>query len=78
MITLHNIDINPSGRWRKYSVEELTARDKTSFDITWIKQGGEEEQHTLAELMASIKEQSQSISKAVSELEKLLGDIKED
>ena len=62
----------------KYSIDEITARDKTSLDITWIKQGGEEEQHSLAELMASIKEQSQSISKAVSELEKLLGDIKED
>ena len=74
----YDAESNPSGRWRKYSVEELNARDKTSLDITWIKQGGEEEQHTLAELMTSIKEQSQSISKAVSELEKLLGDIKED
>lgn len=69
---------NPSGRWRKYAVEELIARDKTSLDITWIKQGGEEDQYTLAELMANIKEQSQNISKAVSELEKLLGDIKEE
>ena len=74
----YDAETNPSGRWRKYSIDELTARDKTSLDITWIKQGGEEEQHSLAELMASIKEQSQSISKAVSELEKLLGDIKED
>ena len=74
----YDAESNPSGRWRKYSVEELIARDKTSLDITWIKQGGEEEEHTLAELMASIKEQSQNISKAVSELEKLLVDIKED
>ena len=36
------------------------------------------QKHTLEELMATIKEQSQSISKAVSELEKLLVDIKED
>lgn len=28
---------NPDGRWRKYSYEEITARDKTSLDITWIK-----------------------------------------
>ena len=60
------------------NIIELTARDKTSLDITWIKQGGEEEEHTLAELMASIKDQSQCISNAVSELEKLLVDIKED
>ena len=60
------------------NIIELTVRDKTSLDITWIKQGGDEEEHTLAELMASIKGQSQSFSKAVSELEKLLVDIKED
>jgi len=28
---------NPDGRWRKYSYEELTNRDKTSMDIFWIK-----------------------------------------
>ena len=50
----------------------------TPLDIIWIKQGGEEEEHTLAELMATIKEQSQNISSEVSELEKLLGNIKED
>ena len=33
------------------TVEELSARDTTSFDITWMKQGGEEEEHTLAELI---------------------------
>ena len=24
-------------RWRKYSYEEIVARDKTSLDITWLK-----------------------------------------
>jgi type I restriction enzyme M protein len=28
---------NPDGRWRKFSYEEIIARDKTSLDITWIK-----------------------------------------
>ena len=28
---------NPDGRWRKFSVEEIMARDKTSLDIFWIK-----------------------------------------
>ncbi|CAN5216249.1 class I SAM-dependent DNA methyltransferase [soil metagenome] len=27
----------PDGRWRKYSYEEITNRDKTSMDIFWIK-----------------------------------------
>jgi len=30
-------DDNPDGRWRKYSYEEITNRDKTSMDIFWIK-----------------------------------------
>jgi type I restriction enzyme M protein len=28
---------NPDGRWRKFTYEEITARDKTSLDITWLK-----------------------------------------
>ena len=28
---------NPDGRWRKFSVDEILARDKTSMDIFWIK-----------------------------------------
>lgn len=33
----YNIDKNPEGRWRKYTYDEIIARDKTSLDITWIK-----------------------------------------
>lgn len=28
---------NPDGRWRKFGIEEIFARDKTSLDIFWIK-----------------------------------------
>jgi len=28
---------NPDGKWRKFSYEEIIARDKTSLDIFWIK-----------------------------------------
>ncbi len=27
----------PEGRWRRFTYEEILARDKTSLDITWIK-----------------------------------------
>jgi len=30
-------ETNPEGRWRKYSYKEITERDKTSLDITWLK-----------------------------------------
>ena len=28
---------NPDGRWRKFSVDEILKRDKTSLDIFWLK-----------------------------------------
>ena len=73
----YDADKNPQGRWRKYGIDEITVRDKTSLDITWIKQGDDTEDLPLSQLMENIKEQSQSISKAVSELEKLLSNINE-
>ncbi|ATY76849.1 N-6 DNA methylase [Aeromonas veronii] len=32
----HETD-NPEGRWRKYSLEQILSRDKTSLDIFWLK-----------------------------------------
>ena len=32
-----NEQSNPEGRWRKYSYEQIIARDKTSLDIFWLK-----------------------------------------
>ena len=34
--TWHEQDA-PEGRWRSYGYEELTARDKTSLDVFWLK-----------------------------------------
>lgn len=28
---------NPEGRWRKFTYDDIIARDKTSLDITWLK-----------------------------------------
>jgi type I restriction enzyme M protein len=30
-------ETNPEGRWRRYTYEELVARDKTSLDVFWLK-----------------------------------------
>ena len=56
---------------------KLLPETKTSLDITWIKPGGEVDDRSLAELMADIKDKSQTISRAVTELEKLLANIEE-
>lgn len=73
----YDAEANPNGRWRKYNVEELLGRDKTSLDITWIRQGNDIEDVTLAELMADIKEKSDNIASAVSKLEKLISQLPE-
>ena len=73
----YNAETNPNGRWRKYDVDEVMKRDKTSLDISWIKLNDDHNDMSLAELMANIQEKSDNISKAVAELQKLLANIEE-
>ena len=73
----YDVESNPNGRWRKYNVDDILKRDKTSLDITWIKQNDDDNDYTLAELMALIQEKSDNISKAVAELQKLMANIEE-
>lgn len=68
---------NPNGRWRRFSIEDIKARDKTSLDIIWMKNSDGTDDRTLEEILGDIKEKSANISKAVAELEKLIGDIEE-
>ena len=74
---IYNAETNPNGRWRKYDVDEVMKRDKTSLDISWIKLNDDDNDMSLAELMANIQEKSDNISKAVAELQKLLANIEE-
>lgn len=73
----YNAENNPNGRWRKYDVDEVMKRDKTSLDISWIKLNDDDNDMSLAELMSNIQEKSDNISKAVAELQKLLANIEE-
>ena len=73
----YNAETNPNGRWRKYSCDDILKRDKTSLDITWIKQSDDDNDYTLAELMSMIQDKSDNISKAVAELQKLMANIEE-
>ena len=68
---------NPTGRWRKYHVDELLARDKTSLDISWIKDDSDAVDCSLAELMQTIQTKSANITAAVAELSRLIEGIEE-
>ena len=70
-------ETNPNGRWRKFSIDEILKRDKTSLDITWIKLDSDDEDLTLAQLMDIIKTESDTISDAVSQLQALISNIEE-
>lgn len=61
--------------WKVINRDEFEA---DSAAVAWIKQGGDSDDRSLAELMADIKDKSQTISAAVLELEKLLANIEED
>ena len=67
----YNAEINPNGRWRKYPVAELLKRDKTSLDISWIKETNDDNDMTLAELITTIQQKSDYISKAAIELQRI-------
>lgn len=68
---------NPNGRWRKYSYNELIARDKTSLDIIWMRTGEDMVDYTLAELFSIMEEKSANIADAMSKLKEIIGNIEE-
>ncbi len=74
----YNADTNPNGRWRRYNVEELLQRDKTSLDISWIKENTDNEDLSLSELLSNIQSKSDNIAAAVAQLQTLLANIEED
>ena len=74
----YNADTNPNGRWRRYNVEELLQRDKTSLDISWIKENTDNEDLSLSELLSNIQSKSDNIASAVAQLQALLANIEED
>ena len=70
-------ETHPNGRWRRFAIDDLLNRDKTSLDITWIQTGEDISQVSLDYLLSSLREKSEVISEAVSQLEELLGDIED-
>lgn len=55
----------------------LLQRDKTSLDITWLKQTDDTEDVSLSDLLATMEEQANNISTAMAHLKQLIASIKE-
>ena len=73
----HMMQTEPIVRWRKYSIDEIMARDKTSLDITWIKQGNDSRRFTIEPIDVKHQGTEHEYQQGRSELEKLLSGIKE-
>ena len=64
-------EVNPDGRWRRFSAEDILKRDKTSLDIFWIKDKSLADLDSLPdpdELAADIIENLQSALDSFNEL----------
>lgn len=70
-------ETNPDGRWRKFSVDEVLERDKTSLDIFWMKDKSLADLDNLPEpdvLAAEIVENLQSALESFQGLMGMLGE----
>ena len=64
-------------RFKCYDIADILQRDKTSLDITWIKQTDEDDDMPLSELIATMEEKSNNIQNAVAQLKALMANIEE-
>ncbi len=64
---------NPNGRWRKYTLKEIK-ENHYKLDLKWMTEDTGEEDLSIGELLAKIKEKSDNIASAISELQSLLGE----
>jgi type I restriction enzyme M protein len=69
---------NPNGRWRAYTYEELTRRDKCNLDIFWLKDEAQDSLNSKVdpgELATEIMEDLQAAMLQISEIASDLSEI---
>ena len=68
---------DPEGRWRKYSYEEIMARDKASLDIFWLKDHSLEDSANLPEPGVLAAEIVEDLEAALEQFRLIAEDLKE-
>jgi type I restriction enzyme M protein len=71
-------DDNQDGRWRSYSYEELTSRDKASLDIFWLKDDSLEDSDNLPEPGVLAAEIVEDLQAALEQFREIAEDLGED
>ena len=67
---------NPEGRWRKYSYEEIIARDKTSLDITWLKDKSLADLDNLPDPDVLADKIAENLESALASFRNIIGQLK--
>jgi type I restriction enzyme M protein len=65
----------PDGRWRSYAYEELTARDKCSLDLFWLKDESLLDADNLPDPDVIAAEIADDLRAALAQIEEILGDL---
>ena len=68
----YDADTNPNGRWRKFTEDDIKAREDLNFK--WID-FTEEDDRSVGEILDEMQEEADGISAAVAQLKELLGGI---
>jgi type I restriction enzyme M protein len=66
---------NPEGRWRPFTYEELTQRDKVNLDISWLKDDSLEDTANLPEPDVIAAEIIEDLGAALAQFELIQGDL---
>jgi type I restriction enzyme M protein len=67
---------NPEGRWRKFTYEEITRRDKTSLDITWLKDKSLAELDNLPDPDVLAEEIAENLESALGSFREIIAQLK--
>lgn len=68
----YDAETNPNGRWRRFSEEDVKAREDLNFK--WLD-FTEEDDRSVADILDEMQEEADGISAAVAQLKELLGGI---
>ena len=72
----NHVPANPEGRWWKFSNEEIIARDKTSLDITWLKDKSLADLDNLPDPDVLAEEIAENLESALGSFREIIAQLK--
>ena len=68
---------NPDGRWRCFTYQELSKRDKFSLDLFWLKDESLEDSENLPDPDVLAQEIAEDLQTALEQFSAIVGELKE-